>query len=139
MKLLAILTGLLATRAAAATIDTAGTSGPGVSAMWGIITSIFPYAGVGKGALVLIAFKIISFILSLIGGAATVVLIYAGIRLVISHGEEEGVSEAKKTALYALLGVVLALMADLIVFFVCSELAPRLVGGAAPGACRLIF
>lgn len=139
MQLLSILIGTLIQSAHAVTLEQIGSAGPGVSQMWNTIIGTFPHTSAGNGALALIALRIISFVLSLIGGAATAVMIYAGIKMVMSRGQDEGLSEAKKIALYALLGVILALLADVIVFFVCSFLAPRLAGGSAPGACSLIF
>ncbi len=49
--------------------------------------------------------------LGLISGVALLALIWAGIQYIISMGEEEAITKAKKTALWAVLGFVLALLA----------------------------
>jgi len=46
---------------------------------------------------------------------ATIVIIIAGIRMVISQGDEGGVEKAKKTILWAIIGLVLILIAGGIV------------------------
>lgn len=106
-----------------------GDRGPGVEDMWDEICDILPFCEVGRAAPALLSLKISSFLLRMIGGVAVLVLIYAGIRLIASRGNEEDQTEAKKIVLYALLGVVLAIVADVAVNYALSLFAIA-AGGA---------
>jgi len=58
-------------------------------------------------------------LLSAIGGiAAVIMIIVAGLRYVTSGGKEEGVKSAKNGILYAVIGLVIIALAQLIVHFV---------------------
>jgi len=58
-------------------------------------------------------------LLSVVGGvAAVIMIIVAGLRYVTSGGKEEGVKNAKNTILYAIIGLVIVALAQLIVHFV---------------------
>ena len=54
----------------------------------------------------------------LVGVAAVIVLMVAGFRYVVSGGSSSGVTGAKNMIVYALIGVVIALLAQIIVVFV---------------------
>lgn len=56
------------------------------------------------------------------GIAAVFVLIIAGIRYVVSGGSSSGVTGAKNMIIYALIGVVIALLAQIIVRFVIGNI-----------------
>lgn len=69
-------------------------------------------------------FKDISNTLIFIVGAISVImLIIGGLRYVISQGDAAGVKAAKDTILYAVIGVVVAIMAYAIVHFVVGSLS----------------
>ena len=57
----------------------------------------------------------------IVGVAAVVVLIIAGFRYVVSGGSSSGVTGAKNMIVYALVGVVIALLAQVIVRFVVGN------------------
>ena len=104
-------------------LENAGQDGPGgaspaVAAMWAQICNVLPFCTIGADGPAFIAAKISRFILSLITGTAICFLIYAGIRVTISQGDEEGVGVAKKTAMYALLGIALTIMAQAIIYYI---------------------
>jgi|GEM_PF-1380643 hypothetical protein len=118
MSLMRVILSLFVPTAHAVTIDTAGTAlGPGVATMWAMICSTLPFCSVGTGAPALLALKVTSLLLRLIGGVAVGVIIYAGIRLIIARGGEEGRTEAKKIVMYAVLGLILALVADALITY----------------------
>ena len=48
--------------------------------------------------------------LSVIGGLAMVMIVWAGIRFVIAFGEEEAITNARKTAIWAVIGFGVALL-----------------------------
>ncbi|MBU0766616.1 TrbC/VirB2 family protein [Patescibacteria group bacterium] len=59
-------------------------------------------------------------ILSLMALIAVVVIVIAGVRLVISQGEQEAVEKSKKTILYAVVGLIIILLAQAIVQFIAD-------------------
>lgn len=72
---------------------------------------------------------ILEAVLNFLALIAVVVVVIAGIRLIVSQGEEEAKEKAKKTILYALIGLIIVLFARVIVGLVTSYLAEE-VGGA---------
>ncbi len=67
-------------------------------------------------------FKTVINILSIIIGAVSVIMIIiGGIRYVVSGGDSAGVAGAKNTILYAVVGLVVALFAQVIVQFVLTN------------------
>ena len=57
-------------------------------------------------------------VLNFLALVAVVVIVIAGIRLILSQGEEEAKDKAKKTIFYALIGLVVVLFARVIVSLV---------------------
>ena len=68
-------------------------------------------------------------ILAFMALVAVVFIVIAGIRLVISQGEEAEKDKAKKTILFVIVGLVVILLAQGIVEFIANQLAPE--GGGA--------
>lgn len=60
--------------------------------------------------------------LFIIGAVSVLMLVYGGIRYTISMGDPKNVEAAKNTILYAIVGIVVALLAYAIVNFVLSQL-----------------
>ncbi|HUC87495.1 MAG TPA: pilin [Candidatus Saccharimonadales bacterium] len=58
----------------------------------------------------------------IVGAVAVIMLIIGGLRYVISQGSKEGVASAKDTILYAVIGIVVAILAYAIVSFVTGSL-----------------
>lgn len=67
--------------------------------------------------------NVINAVLSFLALVAVVVIVIAGIRLIISQGDEDAKEKAKKTIFYALIGLVIVLMARVIVGLVTVYLA----------------
>ncbi len=57
-----------------------------------------------------------------IGAISVLMLIYGGIRYTISGGDSKAVTDAKNTILYAIIGIVVALLAYAIVNWVLTSL-----------------
>ena len=68
--------------------------------------------------------KITNIALFLIGAVAVLMLIYGGIRYTVSGGDAKNVTAAKNTILYAIVGIVVAILAYAIVNFVVTSLTP---------------
>jgi hypothetical protein len=74
----------------------------------------------GKGG---IFETITNVLLFLIGAVSVIMLIYGGLRYVISGGDSTAVTAAKNTILYAVIGIIVALLAYAIVNFVVTSFA----------------
>ncbi len=66
--------------------------------------------------------KIINILLFVIGAVAVLVILIGGIRYVLSAGDGNATKGAKDTILYAIIGLVVAIMAYAIVNFVLASL-----------------
>ena len=62
-------------------------------------------------------------LLFLIGAVSVIMLIIGGLRYVLSNGDSSQVTNAKNTILYAVIGIVVALLAYAIVNFVITSFA----------------
>jgi len=60
--------------------------------------------------------------LFIIGAVSVLMLIYGGIRYTVSMGDSKNVETAKNTIMYAIIGIVVALLAYAIVNFVLTSL-----------------
>lgn len=60
---------------------------------------------------------IVQFIFTFIAGASTVLIIYAGVRMIASRGKEDEYSQGKTIITWALIGLVLSLVARAMVTF----------------------
>lgn len=94
-----------------------------------------PYRGEGQpaelfsGADAVIP-KIINLMLFIVGVLAVFMMIYGGIRYVLSGGDNTKVKDAKNTILYAIVGLIVAILGYAIVGWVVSIFA---AGGGAGG------
>ena len=66
--------------------------------------------------------QIVSTFLYIIGIVSVVMLIYGGLRYILSGGDSKKVTDAKNTILYAIIGLVIAFLAYAIVTFVIGAL-----------------
>jgi hypothetical protein len=65
---------------------------------------------------------ITNILLFIIGAIAVIMLIIGGIRYVVSAGDQNAVTSAKNTILYAIIGIVIAFLAYAAVNFVSNQL-----------------
>lgn len=72
---------------------------------------------------------IINILIFIIGLVAVIMLIVGGFRYVFSQGNEKSVQGAKDTILYAIIGIVVAVLAFAIVNFVLGGLTSGTPGG----------
>lgn len=66
--------------------------------------------------------KIVNIMLFVVGAVAVIMLIIGGIRYVTSGGAQDHVTAAKNTIMYAIIGIVVAVLAYAVVNFVVSGL-----------------
>lgn len=76
---------------------------------------------------------VINVILMLLGIVAVIVMIVGGFRYVTSGGDESGIKQGKETILYAVIGLIIAMMAYAIVNFVVFRLSEDSGGGGSGG------
>ncbi len=75
-------------------------------------------SGGAKGAAGDIVLSVINVLSWVVGAVAVIMIIIGGLRYVISGGDSNGISGAKNTILYAIVGLVVVLFAQVIVAFV---------------------
>lgn len=75
----------------------------------------------GNDSAISSAQSIINTLLLLIGIVATIMIVIGGFRYVTSYGDQNSITAAKNTILYAVIGLVVAILASLIVRFVVSQ------------------
>lgn len=80
-------------------------------------TDLFGQTGVFK--------RIVDVMLFLIGSISVIMLILGGVRYVLSGGEQAKVASAKDTILYAIIGVVVSILAYAVVNFVIGSFAAQ--------------
>lgn len=66
--------------------------------------------------------KISNTLLLIIGVISVVMLIYGGFRYIISGGDNKKVTDAKNTILYAIIGLIISLLAYAIINFVIAAI-----------------
>lgn len=67
---------------------------------------------------------IVNIMLFIVGAVAVIMLIIGGIRYVTSGGAQDQVTAAKNTIMYAIVGIIVAILAYAVVNFVVAGLAP---------------
>lgn len=67
--------------------------------------------------------SIMKVVLGALGGISVLMIVIGGIRFVTSNGDPSAVSSAKKTVLYSVIGLVVAIMAAAVVYMVTDFFA----------------
>lgn len=78
--------------------------------------------------------KISSVLLFIVGAIAVIMIVIGGLRYVISGGDATQVQSAKNTILYALVGVIVAILAYAAVNFVIASFVPSAANSSSYGA-----
>ncbi len=68
--------------------------------------------------------RIINIFSVVVGTVSVIMIIIGGFRYIISGGDSAGVSGAKNTILYAIVGLVIVLFAQVIIRFVLTNVSP---------------
>jgi hypothetical protein len=85
-----------------------------------------PYELFGSGGVITSLTNVLLFVA---GALSVVMIIVGGLRYAISGGDSGAVTTAKNTILYAIVGLVIALVAFALVNFVLTAFAPGASGG----------
>jgi Type IV secretion system pilin len=78
--------------------------------------------------------KIINILSMLVGAIAVIMLIVAGFRYVTSAGSDQGTAAAKKTITYAIVGLIVVTLAQVIVHFVINAVVNDNPSPASPSS-----
>ena len=99
-------------------------TGPAAYAgIFGNVPSETELGGGPSGDARTIVLKVTKQVLSFMALIAVVVIVIAGIRLVVSQGEQEATEKGKKTILWAIVGLIVILLARAIVDFLATTVA----------------
>ncbi len=82
--------------------------------------------------------RITNTILYIVGAISVLMLIWGGLRYIISGGDSKKITDAKNTILYALLGLIIAFFAYAIVNFVLNTINPTAPAQNAESAMLLL-
>ena len=66
--------------------------------------------------------RIVNIILYVVGIVSVIMLIYGGLRYVLSGGDSKKVTDAKNTILYAIIGLIISILSFAIVNFVLNNI-----------------
>lgn len=75
---------------------------------------------------------IVNVLLSLVAVVAVIMIIYGGIRYVLSAGEEEAAKTAKRVILYAVIGLIVIGLSAALVNFTINAIQQQPAAGPAP-------
>ena len=79
--------------------------------------------GEGDNSFASIIKKVINIFSVVVGAVSVIMIIIGGFRYIISNGDSNGVTGAKNTILYAIVGLVIVLFAQVIVRFVLTKVS----------------
>jgi len=85
-----------------------------------------------------LATEVVNILSVVVGIVAVIFLIYGGFRYITSGGESSNVSNAKNTLIYAVVGLVIVALAQLIVHWVLNSASNITSGSSGAGAAGLI-
>jgi hypothetical protein len=84
-------------------------------------TSLCSSTGVDNGSIGNLAHTIVNLFSIVVGAASIIMIIYGGFRYITSGGDSTRVGNAKSTLVYAVIGLVVVALAQVIVHFVLSQ------------------
>lgn len=89
----------------------------------GLAQGVQPFAGTQGGSLTGAITTIVNIMLMIVGVIAAVMLVIGGVRYVVSQGEEDQTEQAKKTILYALIGLIVIGLSAVVVNFILGAVS----------------
>lgn len=89
-----------------------------------------PFAGTSGSGLMSAIRTIINVLLIFASLVAVIMIIYGGVRYIISRGDEDEAAAAKNTILYAVIGLIVIGLSAAIVNFVIGAISGQNLGGA---------
>lgn len=123
-RLIGTLLGLAAPAAAHGAASQQINSSTDFGGMWGRICTTLPFCDRGVGIIGDIGEAVINTALPVLAAAAIASIVYAGIKMIMSQGDESGYSDAKKIVMTTLVGSFIALAALGIIQYFYNSLLP---------------
>lgn len=77
-------------------------------------------SGVDNGSITTLASKIVNIFSIIVGAVSIIMIIFGGFRYITSGGQSDKVGNAKNTLIYAIIGLIIVALAQLIVHFVLN-------------------
>lgn len=78
-------------------------------------------SGANINSLTDLARKVVTWFSVIVGAASVIMIIYGGFRYIISGGESSRVGAAKNSLIYAIVGLIIVALAQLIIHFVLNQ------------------
>ncbi len=85
------------------------------------IASCDTSSGSSISSLTSLSKKVVTWFSVLVGAASVIMIIYGGFRYIISGGESGRVGAAKNSLIYAIVGLIIVALAQLIIHFVLNQ------------------
>jgi type IV secretion system pilin len=95
--------------------------------------------GVDSSAIGKLAKGVVDVFSVIVGAVSVIMIIYGGFRYITSGGDSGGVGNAKNTIIYAIVGLVIVALAQLIVHFVLSQATTAVNNTSAPAASLILL
>jgi hypothetical protein len=99
-----------------------------VGSMWEDIRATFTPYNSGQGFIFSLFDRIVTIVRLVVGTAAVLAIVYAGIQ-VASSGADDKIAEAKKTITYALVGIMIVALGPIILVYFRDVILPLMAGG----------
>ena len=104
----------------------------------GDVTSVCPAPATDSGdSITKLITSVINILCVLVGAVAVIMIIVGGFRYVTSSGNEQAISGAKKTIIYALVGLIIVALSQTIVHFVLNNIdtnSSNIPSNTSPGS-----
>jgi uncharacterized membrane-anchored protein len=101
-----------------------GAGNSGVQSMWTTISNTV-YVNIPAQDIVhALTGGIVQLIFTFIGGAAAMLIMYAGIRMIASRGKDDEFTQGKTIITWAVIGLVLAMIANAVISFFAEGFLP---------------
>jgi hypothetical protein len=77
--------------------------------------------GVDNNSITALAKRIVTLFSIIVGAASVIMIIYGGFRYIVSGGQSDRVGAAKNSLIYAIIGLVIVALAQVIIHFVLNQ------------------
>ncbi len=118
MIVLSLLLRLITPSAHAMALQDLGAENSGVQSMWDTISDTFPFSGAGSDLPGFIFARIATLVIILIAFVAVALVTYAAARLAMGGWHEESVAESKRIIKNVVIGLIAAVVADAVIWYV---------------------
>ena len=97
----------------------------------------FGCAPSGGGSVSSLVSTIVSILSYVVGVASIIMIIFGGFRMITSNGDSTAMANGRNTIIYALIGLAIAAMAQLLVHFVLAKTIKATTGSVLPSVVMI--